>query len=244
MPESVLENGKFRKTEQKEISPAKEPVTRHRKSKARDSLDHTSGHKARPRKLSHQNSFNGFTTSITSDFPPTPVDSTTFVIPSPKDVFLSAHNGLAAPVLTPPVSPAVSFGVGRNGHVQVSYSGLPDKEDTKVRQSCLYSSSSEGNPTSDDINRLVEQHFTNCGLGGFVHSTSRREPKEFPFQSCQVRRVFFYYRSFGNGHKTCEDTSQNVLCLLCMRLVPRFHSTRFSRSMLLSSNTREVVLFP
>ena len=186
VPESVLENGKLRKVEPEEISPAREPAARQKKSKSRVSIMHTAGQKHRPRKLSHQGNLNGYSTSIRSDFPPTPVDSTTFIMPSPKDVFFPAQNGFAAPVLTPPVSPAVSIGINRNGHAHVSYSGISNKEDTKVRQSCLYSTGGETNPSSDDIDRLVEQHFNSCGLGEFVHSNSRRENS---YQNRQVHCV-------------------------------------------------------
>ena len=175
VPEGILENGRLKKTELDEISPAKESATRHKKSKPRDSLDHTAGQKPRPRKLSHQSSCNGFTPTITNDFPPTPVESSAFIMPSPKDVFFPAHNSLAAPVLTPPVSPAVASGISRSGQVHVTYSGLSDKGNTKTRQSCLYSANDDANLSSDDIDRLVEQHFNNCGLGGFVHSSARRE---------------------------------------------------------------------
>ena len=91
-------------------------------------------------------------------------------MPSPKENFFPGHNGMPqAPVLTPPVSPAVATGLPRNAlgnsnFSHVTYTALGEKK----QQPWGYTVNNEVNPSSEVIDSLVAQHFNSCGLGGFV----------------------------------------------------------------------------
>ena len=159
-----------------EPEPNSKPTNRLKRAKSRD---HPNGMKPRLKKLS-TNRLNAcsvmseqLSPSAINGFPPTPLESSAFVMPSPKENFFPGHNGMAqAPLLTPPVSPAITSGLSRNvlGNnllSQVTYTALGEKK----QQAWGYSTNGDLNPSSDVIDSLVAQHFNNCGLGGFVAPT-------------------------------------------------------------------------
>ena len=83
-----------------------------------------------------------------------------------------------APLLTPPVSPAVTTGLprnamGNNNLSQVTYTALGEK---KQQQPWGYAINGDVNLSSEAIDSLVAQHFNNCGLGGFVSPTRYQAP--------------------------------------------------------------------
>lgn len=106
-------------------------------------------------------------------FPPTPLESNGgFVMPTSRENYYSDelspqenyYSGQFAPVLTPPVSPAISSPRQPNGQAFVTYTAL-----SLGKRSCAYENR-EPDPSPDVIDRLVSQHFQNCGLGGYVNS--------------------------------------------------------------------------
>lgn len=178
VPNSVLLNGGKMppKVNIVEPEPNSKPTNRLKRAKSRD---HPNGMKPRLKKLS-TNRLNAcsvmseqLSPSAINGFPPTPLESSAFVMPSPKENFFPGHNGMAqAPLLTPPVSPAITSGLSRNvlGNnllSQVTYTALGEKK----QQAWGYSTNGDLNPSSDVIDSLVAQHFNNCGLGGFVAPT-------------------------------------------------------------------------
>ncbi|XP_020608879.1 DNA-binding protein RFX6-like isoform X3 [Orbicella faveolata] len=181
VPDSVVLNGGKLPPKVEIIEPeyTGKPSNRNKRTKSRDQLN---GLKPRPKKLStHRLSACSMISEPMSPamngFPPTPLESSAFIMPSPKENFFPGHNGMPqAPVLTPPVSPAVSTGLPRNAlgssnFSQVTYTALGEK-----KQPWGYPINGEVNPSSEVIDSLVAQHFNSCGLGGFVAPTRYQAP--------------------------------------------------------------------
>lgn len=79
---------------------------------------------------------------------------------SPRENY---YHGQYPPVLTPPVSPAVSSSRQQNnGQALVTYTAL-----AVGKRACSYENR-QPDPTPDVIDKLVSQHFQSCGLGGYV----------------------------------------------------------------------------
>lgn len=107
-----------------------------------------------------------------SCLPPTPLEPNGgFVMPTSRENYYPGQQsprenyypGQFAPVLTPPVSPAISSSRQQsNGQALVTYTAL-----STGKRSCAYESR-EPDPSPDVIDKLVSQHFQNCGLGGYV----------------------------------------------------------------------------
>lgn len=181
VPDSVVLNGGKLPPKVEIIEPeyTGKPSNRNKRTKSRDQLN---GLKPRPKKLStHRLSACSMISEPMSPamngFPPTPLESSSFIMPSPKENFFPGHNGMPqAPVLTPPVSPAVSTGLPRNAlgngnFSQVTYTALGEK-----KQPWGYPMNDDVNPSSEVIDSLVAQHFNSCGLGGFVAPTRYQAP--------------------------------------------------------------------
>ena len=193
VPDSVLLNGGKLPPKVEIIEPEQtsKPANRVKRTKSRD---HLNGMKPRPKKLStHRLSacamMNQPPSPAMNVFPPTPLESSAFIMPSPKDNFFPGHNGMPqAPLLTPPVSPAVATGLPRNAIVnnglsQVTYTALCERK----QQPWGYVMNGEVNPSSEVIDSLVAQHFNNCGLGGFVAPTRYQAP--MPNENCYINNV-------------------------------------------------------
>lgn len=192
VPDSVVLNGGKLPPKVEIVEPeyTGKSANRNKRTKSRDQLN---GLKPRPKKLStHRLSACSMISEPMSPamngFPPTPLESSAFIMPSPKENFFPGHNGMPqAPVLTPPVSPAVSTGLPRNalGHSnfsQVTYTALGEK-----KQPWGYPINGEVNPSSEVIDSLVAQHFNSCGLGGFVAPTRYQAPATS--ESCFMNNV-------------------------------------------------------
>ena len=174
VPDSVVNNGGKMplRPDKLDLPPSPKP-RKIKRTKSRDE-PHT---KPRPKKLATPRAGSGSLASnellpnMVNGFPPTPLESSAFIMPSPKENFFPGHNAIPqAPVLTPPVSPAVSSCMPRNSlpgnnHVHVTYTGF-----SSSKQSCAYSINGDVSPSADMIDKLVAQHFNSCGLGGFVGS--------------------------------------------------------------------------
>lgn len=141
---------------------------RYKRTKSREEHPRT---KSRPKRLSRPYSphyrdggSNGFT-----GLPPTPMENSGFAMPSPREMYYSGQNGYSsAPVLTPPVSPAVSSPMPRgqmhiSGQALVTYTAF-----SSGKRSCAYENR-EPDPSPEMIDKLVSQHFQSCGLGGYVN---------------------------------------------------------------------------
>ncbi|KAL9978484.1 hypothetical protein ACROYT_G016005 [Oculina patagonica] len=181
VPDSVVLNGGKLPPKVEIIEPeyTGKPSNRNKRTKSRDQLN---GLKPRPKKLStHRLSACSMMSEPMSPamngFPPTPLESSAFIMPSPKENFFPGHNGMPqAPVLTPPVSPAVATGLPRNAlgnsnFSQVTYTALGEK-----KQPWGYAINGDVNPSSEAIDSLVAQHFNSCGLGGFVAPNRYQAP--------------------------------------------------------------------
>lgn len=174
VPDSVLLNGGKMPPKVNIVEPEPNPKPANRLKRAK-SRDYPNGIKSRLKKLSTSrlnacSMMNDQLSHSMNGFPPTPLESSAFMMPSPKENFFPGHIGISqAPLLTPPVSPAIASGLsrnalGNNGVSQVTYTALGEKK----QQSWGFSSNGDLNPSSDVIDNLVAQHFNNCGLGGFV----------------------------------------------------------------------------
>lgn len=166
------------------------PSNRSKRTKSRDQLN---GLKPRPKKLS---TYRLSACSMMSEprspamngFPPTPLESSPFIMPSPKENFFPGHNGMPqAPVLTPPVSPAVATGLPRNALGNSNFSHVTYTALGERKQPCGYTVNSEVNPSSEVIDSLVAQHFNSCGLGGFVAPHRYQAPASN--ESCFMNHV-------------------------------------------------------
>ena len=192
VPDSVLLNGGKLPPKVEIIGPEQnsKPSNRIKRTKSRDQPN---GFKPRPKKLSTHRlsacSMMSEQLSAMNGFPPTPLESSAFIMPSPKENFFPGHNGMPqAPLLTPPVSPAVATGLprnamGNNNLSQVTYTALGEKK----QQQWGYAMNGEVNPSSEVIDSLVAQHFNNCGLGGFVAPTRYQAPTTN--ESCYMNNV-------------------------------------------------------
>lgn len=182
VPDSVLANGGKLPPKSEIIEPKQtaKPGTRVKRIKSRD---HVNGMKPRPKRLStHRLSacsvMDHPPSPVMNGFPPTPLESSAFIMPTPKENCFLGHNGMPqAPLLTPPVSPAVASGMQRNTTMnnsfsQVTYTALGEKK----QQPWGYSMNGEVNPPSEVIDSLVAQHFNNCGFGGFVQQARYQAP--------------------------------------------------------------------
>lgn len=206
VPDSVVLNGGKLppKIEVEEPEYTCRPSNRNKRTKSRD---HLNGVKPRPKKLSsHRLSACSMMSEPMSPamngFPPTPLESTAFIMPSPKENYFPGHNGMPqAPVLTPPVSPAVSTGLPRNAlgnsnFSQVTYTALGEK-----KQPWGYAIHGDVNPSSEAIDSLVAQHFNNCGLGGFVAPNRYQAPATN--ESCYMANGYDHSQQYvenGTGH--------------------------------------------
>ena len=81
--------------------------------------------------------------------------------------------------LTPPESPAINYPVPRNFQGEYSTSMTSKAQSVGCREQTYHVTGGNSSPSA--IEGLVEQHFNNCGLGGFIanakyhtHSPSRR----------------------------------------------------------------------
>jgi len=203
VPDSVLLNGGKLPPKVEIIEPEQtKPSNRIKRTKSRDQVN---GWKPRPKKLlTHRLS----TCSMVSEplspgmngFPPTPLESSAFIMPSTKENFFPGQNVMPqAPLLTPPVSPAVTTGLprnamGNNNLSQVTYTALGEK---KQQQPWGYAINGDVNLSSEAIDSLVAQHFNNCGLGGFVSPTRYQAPTTT--DSCFM----------NNGYDRNQDYVQN-----------------------------------
>lgn len=182
VPDSVLANGGKLPPKSEIIEPKQttKPGPRVKRIKSRD---HVNGIKPRPKRLStHRLSacsvMDHPPSPVMNGFPPTPLESSAFIMPTPKENCFLGHNGMPqAPLLTPPVSPAVGSGMPRNTMMnnsfsQVTYTALGEKK----QQPWGYSMNGEVNPPSEVIDSLVAQHFNNCGFGGFVQQARYQAP--------------------------------------------------------------------
>lgn len=87
---------------------------------------------------------------------------------SPRE---SYYHGQYSPVQTPPVSPAITSSRQHyNGQGLVTYTAL-----SVGKRSCAYENR-QADPSPDAIDKLVSQHFQNCGLGGYVGTNNNYLP--------------------------------------------------------------------
>lgn len=196
VPDSVLLNGGKMPPKVEIIEPEQNNKASNRIKRTK-SRDQPNGMKQRPKKLStHRLSACAMMgeplSPAMNGFPPTPLESSSFVMPSPKENFFPGHNGMPqAPLLTPPVSPAVATGLPRNAMSnsnlpQVTYTALSENK----QQQWGYAINGEVNPSSEVIDSLVAQHFSNCGLGGFVAPNRYQAPATN--ESCYLNNVRQY----------------------------------------------------
>lgn len=208
VPDSVLLNGGKLPPKVEIIEPEQNSKTSNRIKRTK-SRDQPNGMKPRPKKLStHRLSacsmMSEQLSSAMNGFPPTPLESSAFIMPSPKENFFPGHNGMPqAPLLTPPVSPAVATGLprnvmGNNNLSQVTYTALGEKR----QQQWGYAINGDVNPSSEVIDSLVAQHFNNCGLGGFVAPTRYQAPTTN--ESCYMNNV----------------RAAQFLCASCFHILP------------------------
>ena len=208
VPDSVLLNGGKLPPKVEIIEPEQtsKPSNRTKRAKSRDQLNRL---KPRPKRLlTHRLSscsmVNEQLSPAMNGFPPTPLESSAFIMPSPKENFFPGHNGMSqAPLLTPPVSPAVATGLprntmGNNNLSQVTYTALGEKK----QQPWAYAINGEVNPSSEVIDNLVAQHFNSCGLGGFVAPTRYQAPttNESCFMNTTVSAALLRASYFHIGH--------------------------------------------
>ncbi|KAK3707889.1 hypothetical protein QZH41_017286 [Actinostola sp. cb2023] len=218
-----IANSPVSKRDKEEIEQDPKPPNKKKRTKSRDEHNRKTH---RLKKLPRPHSPHCKDSGMPNGLPPTPMETTGFIIPSPRDNYFPGQNGFA-PVLTPPVSPAVSSSrLQSSGHALVTYTGL-----SAGKRSCAYESR-EPDPSPDMIDKLVSQHFQNCGLGGYVapmnnnylpprqaYQNGHVMPQERHENTCNYGRVMThaYYVPFNGNHvpRDSDVTTTNVSMLSC-----------------------------